>query len=218
MAVKAFLTIPKALKLEGTPMYHDSLVPLPCVNPEAFDTLVLRAPLPVLVSFERSWSEALLPPLEAVAAAFPEALRVVRVDCTAYPALAAGYAIRIVPTMVLFQRGTPVAFLVGPVPAWGIVGTVAQALGARCLGQPGVAPCVAPPDDIVTLRAGTTCLLPFYRENGPVNPKNSPSGTELCPGCPESTPVDPILAPSTTTLTGILPCPMEAGVWLTQHS
>jgi len=38
-------------------MYHDAHEPLLCVRPEeAFDTLVLHASLPVLVSFERSYS------------------------------------------------------------------------------------------------------------------------------------------------------------------
>jgi thioredoxin-like negative regulator of GroEL len=138
--VKELLTIFRALTLEGTPMHHDSHIEYPCVKQETFDSLVLHAPLPVLVSFERAWSQPLLPPLEAVAAAFPGALRVVRVDCTAYPELAARYAIRIVPTLVLFQRRVPVTFLVGPVPAWGIVGTVAQALGARGLGVSDAGP------------------------------------------------------------------------------
>ena len=129
----------------------------PGVTPEAFDTLRCRTSLPILVSFERSWSRTLLASLHTVAAAFPRVLRIGQVDCSVSPELASHYKIRICPTLILFKRGTPVAFLVGPVPAWGIVGTVAQALGVRGLGESGAmsrVPSAAPLADIPLTRAG----------------------------------------------------------------
>lgn len=80
---------------------------------------VLQRTKPVLVDFSAGWCgpcQALAPVLEAVAA--DEALRldVVKLDVDANPETATRYAIRGLPTLLLFKDGAPVASHVGLLP------------------------------------------------------------------------------------------------------
>lgn len=80
---------------------------------------VLQRTKPVLVDFSAGWCgpcQALAPVLEAVAA--DEALRldVVKLDVDANPETATRYAIRGLPTLLLFKGGAPVASHVGLLP------------------------------------------------------------------------------------------------------
>ena len=101
------------------------------VRPESFDTLVIESPIPVLVSFHTPWSEAMVPPHGRFAEAFAGHVRVVAVNIVTHPELAARYKIRVVPTLLIFNGGVPVEFIVGTVPNHFIVETVQKALGIR---------------------------------------------------------------------------------------
>ena len=97
-------------------MSRPQLAPQPYGSAEAFDTLVLQSPLPVLLCFECPWSRSLSPALPRLARTFAGFLRVVIVDVAAHPELAARYRIRIVPSLLMLKWGTVVEFLIGPIP------------------------------------------------------------------------------------------------------
>jgi thioredoxin 1 len=80
----------------------------------------------MLVIFENPWSRALIPGLDQLAMAFTGQLRVVRVDLATHLELAARLKIRVVPTLLFFNGGALVEFMVGPVPTQFIVDTVAN--------------------------------------------------------------------------------------------
>jgi thioredoxin 1 len=73
----------------------------------------------VLVDFSAGWCgpcQALAPVLEAVAADEAARLDVVKLDVDANPETATRYAIRGLPTLLLFKDGEPVASHVGLLP------------------------------------------------------------------------------------------------------
>jgi len=102
-----------------------------------FEQDVLRASNrgPVLVDFWASWCapcRSIAPVLEELAAAFGGALIVAKVDTDAEQELAAQYAIRSLPTMMLFRDGKPVEQIIGAQP-----GTVIRAAVEKHLPRPG---------------------------------------------------------------------------------
>jgi thioredoxin 1 len=101
---------------------------VPDVSLESFDRLVIRSPIPVLVNFQTPWSKRIVPLLGQLAEAFAGRLRVVQVNISANPALAARFKIRAVPTLLIFKQGVPVEFIVGTVPPRFIFETVCKAL------------------------------------------------------------------------------------------
>jgi thioredoxin 1 len=70
----------------------------------------------------------MVPLLSQLAEAFAGRLRVVQVNISANPALAARFKIRAVPTLLIFKQGVPVEFIVGTVPPRFIFETVCKAL------------------------------------------------------------------------------------------
>ena len=100
------------------------------VTAESFDRLVINSSIPVLVNFQTPWSRRTAPLLGQLAEAFAGRLRVVQVDISANPELAARFKVRSVPTMLIFKQGVPVEFIVGTVPPRFVFETVCKALGA----------------------------------------------------------------------------------------
>jgi thioredoxin 1 len=100
------------------------------VTAESFDRLVIDSPLPVLVNFQTPWSKRMVPLLGQLAQAFVRQLRVVQVNISAHPQVAARFKIRAVPTLLIFKKGVPVEFIVGTVPPRFIFETVCKTLGA----------------------------------------------------------------------------------------
>lgn len=104
------------------------------VSSESFDRLVINSSVPVLVNFQTPWSRRMVPLLGQLAEAFAGRLRVVQVNISADPELAARFKIRAVPTLLIFKKGVPVEFIVGTVPARFVFATVCKALGvSTCL-------------------------------------------------------------------------------------
>jgi thioredoxin 1 len=101
---------------------------VPDVSLESFDRLVISSPIPVLVNFQTPWSKRMVPLLSQLAEAFAGRLRIVQVNISANPALAARFKIRAVPTLLIFKQGVPVEFIVGTVPPRFIFETVCKAL------------------------------------------------------------------------------------------
>jgi thioredoxin 1 len=116
-------------RLEGKPVSIGQQEQVSYVTSESFDRLVINSPVPVLVNFQTPWSKRMVPLLGQVAEAFAGRLRVVQVNLSADPELAARFKIRAVPTLLIFKKGVPVEFIVGTVPSRFIFETVCKALG-----------------------------------------------------------------------------------------
>ena len=91
------------------------------VHSEAdFDELIRDATVPVLVDFWAAWCgpcRAVAPELEKLAREKAQAAVVAKVDTDALPTLAARYAIRSIPTIVLFRDGREAKRLSGAMSA-----------------------------------------------------------------------------------------------------
>jgi thioredoxin 1 len=99
------------------------------VTAESFDRFVANSPIPVLVNFQTPWSKRMVPLLDQLAETLGGRLRVVQVNTSADPELAARFKIRAVPTLLIFINGAPVEFIVGTVPPRFIFETVCKTLG-----------------------------------------------------------------------------------------
>jgi thioredoxin 1 len=90
---------------------------------DLFESEVLGSDKPVLVEFWAPWcgpSHQLAPILDQIANERAD-LRVVKINQDENPLVSARYRVMAVPTMLLFERGEPVAQLVGARPKSAIV-------------------------------------------------------------------------------------------------
>ena len=92
----------------GTPLLDGKPVE---AGASAFDALIERTDMPVLVDFWAPWCgpcRAMAPMFEQAARKLATEARFVKVNTDAEQALAARYAIRAIPTLILFRDGAEV--------------------------------------------------------------------------------------------------------------
>jgi thioredoxin 1 len=103
--------------------------PLPSLTEANLDRFLTESSIPVLVDFQAPWSPVMDAALGRLAKTFAGHLRVVQVNIASHPELAARFKIRVVPTLLIFEGGVPVEFIVGLVPEPYIFEMVRKALG-----------------------------------------------------------------------------------------
>jgi thioredoxin 1 len=89
------------------------------VTDATFETDVLRAKGPVLVDFWAEWCgpcKAIAPALEEIAGEYAGKLTVAKVNVDENPVSPNNYAVRGIPTLILFKDGQPAATQVGALP------------------------------------------------------------------------------------------------------
>jgi thioredoxin 1 len=89
------------------------------VSDESFATDVLKAEGPVLVDFWAEWCgpcKMIGPALEELATEFAGKLTVAKVNIDDNPMTPTNYAVRGIPTLILFKDGKPAATQVGALP------------------------------------------------------------------------------------------------------
>jgi thioredoxin 1 len=89
------------------------------VTDATFETDVLRAKEPVLVDFWAEWCgpcKAIAPALEEIADEYAGKLTVAKVNIDENPVSPNNYAVRGIPTLILFKDGQPAATQVGALP------------------------------------------------------------------------------------------------------
>ncbi|MDR3417077.1 MAG: thioredoxin [Nevskia sp.] len=85
----------------------------------SFERDVLNSPVPVLVDFWAEWCgpcRMIAPSLEQIAAEQSGKLKVVKLNVDENPETPSKFAIRGIPTLILFKDGQPVATQVGVAP------------------------------------------------------------------------------------------------------
>ncbi|MGF1597103.1 MAG: thioredoxin [Acidimicrobiales bacterium] len=103
------------------------------VDTATFDQVIATSTLPVLVDFWAEWCgpcRMVGPAIEQVAGERAGALRVLKVDVDAQPAVSRRFGVQGIPTMILFRDGVEVARQVGAQPAARIGAWLDGAVGA----------------------------------------------------------------------------------------
>ena len=89
------------------------------VTDQSFETEVLKASEPVLVDFWAEWCgpcKMIAPALDELAGEFAGRLTVAKVNIDENPTTPNTYAVRGIPTLILFKDGKPAATQVGALP------------------------------------------------------------------------------------------------------
>jgi thioredoxin 2 len=110
------------------PLFQGKAVELNAAN---FDAHALRSDLPIVIDFWAEWCgpcRMMTPNFEMAAPRLEPRVRLGKLDTEAEPAIAARYAIRGIPSMVMVRKGREIARTSGAMPTSAIVDWVEQAL------------------------------------------------------------------------------------------
>jgi thioredoxin 2 len=110
------------------PLFQGKAVELNAAN---FDAHSRKSDLPLVIDFWAEWCgpcRMMSPNFEAAAARLEPRVRLGKLDTEAEPALAARYAIRGIPSMVMIRKGQEIARTSGAMPTSAIVDWVERAL------------------------------------------------------------------------------------------
>jgi len=89
------------------------------ISDSEFQTYVLQSPLPVLVDFWAPWCgpcRAIAPVLEDIATEYADKLRVAKLNVDECTETAQKYAVRSIPTLLLFKNGNVIEQVIGSAP------------------------------------------------------------------------------------------------------
>lgn len=99
----------------------------------SFETDVLNSDSPVLVDFWAEWCgpcKMITPAIDEIAAEYKGKLKVVKVNIDENPQTPSNYAVRGIPTLILFKDGKPAATKVGAAPKSQLKDWVKSSLGS----------------------------------------------------------------------------------------
>lgn len=105
-------------------------MPTIAVTDATFDRDVLKSEVPVLVDFWAPWCrpcKALAPILEEISEEWKERVIIAKVDIEQNPTMMVTYEIRSIPTLILFQDGTPTLIAKGALSRESFAGFFKQA-------------------------------------------------------------------------------------------
>ncbi len=119
---------------DGTPRCGNCHKPLPWIvdaGDATFAEIVERAGLPVLVDFWAPWCgpcRMVSPALEQIAGDLAGRIKLVKVNVDTAPALQQRFAVRSIPTLMVFRNGQVAASQIGAAPAGQLRAWVDQAV------------------------------------------------------------------------------------------
>ncbi|MFN9644704.1 MAG: thioredoxin [Cyanobacteriota bacterium] len=101
----------------------------PAVTDASFEQDVLNSDVPVLVDFWAPWCgpcRMVAPIVDEIAQEFTGKLKVYKLNTDENPNVASQYAIRSIPTLMIFKKGLKVETVVGAVPKTTLSNTISK--------------------------------------------------------------------------------------------